>query len=214
MLDLNEHHPSLAAAAGSSGSGAGTYCIDITIPFSDLFHTTLTYHLTHPINAGICCLASLPLSQTTTSSNFNSSLVVVGYTGGYVCVVDAGRGRRVEAIHRPHRDDVRNIAVCTPWSTGSSSSGSGSGNLESRYAFGLATTSFDGCAALWNVDLDASHASAAAKTFTPRGLLRGHADKVLGVSIVSNRSGEAYKKVVTSGADGQVILWDPQSASR
>ena len=134
-----------------------------------------------------------------------------------MCVVDAGRGRRVEAVHHPHRDDVRSIAVCTPWSTGSSSSGSGGagrGSLESQHGFGLATTSFDGCAALWNVDLDAANASAAAKTFMPRGLLRGHADKVLGVSIVSNRNGEAYKKVVTSGADGQVILWDPRSAFR
>ena len=142
--------------------------------------------------------------------------MVVGYTGGYVCVVDAGRGRRVEAVHRPHSDDVRSIAVCAPWSSGSSSSGSGSSSVESQHAFGLATTSFDGCAALWNVDLYATNGSASttAKTFMPRGILKGHADKVLGISIVSNRKGEAHKKVVTTGADGQVILWDPRSAFR
>jgi hypothetical protein len=148
---------------------------------------------------GICCLAAAGAGDQ----------VVAGCMSGFVCVVD-GRSRTVEAVHRPHTDDVRSIATSAPWARRGSGSSSGSG------VFGLATTSFDGSAALWDVDTSLS-----SSVFTPRGVLSGHTDKVLGVCVVpAPRHGRASAnvsdtvRVATSGADGRVILWDPSSSFR
>jgi len=142
---------------------------------------------------GICCLAA--------AADSDGPLVVAGCTGGYICVVDCGRGRRVEAVHRPHNDDVRSVAAGAAWHGAAAAQG----------AFGLATTSFDGCAALWDVTLSAATRRQEAAPFVLRASLNGHTDKVLGVAILPAR-GAAPRRVSTSGADGVVVLWDPPVA--
>lgn len=136
-------------------------------------------------SAGICCFSALSVPMMGRASD---GLVVAGCTGGYVCIINT-TDRSVAAVHRPHTDDVRSIALHGggPLRTGGSS-------------FGLVTTSFDGLGAVWCVN-QSSHLL---YSFQLESMLKGHEDKILGVcSIVRNKTVE----ILTTGADGKAILW-------
>lgn len=137
--------------------------------------------------SGFCCLAFVPLSM---GSNGNrDSLVVAGCTSGYVCVINATQ-RCITAVHRPHTDDVRSVSV---FDEGTSRCG--------RDTVGLVTTSFDSCGSVWTFNCSQS-------SFLLEGMMRGHTDKILGVS--SNLRNNSLE-VLTSGADGKAILWTQNS---
>jgi hypothetical protein len=135
--------------------------------------------------SGICCFSALSIPMMGRASD---GLVVVGCTGGYVCVINT-TNRSVAAVHRPHTDDVRSIAL------------HGGGSLRAgASSFGLVTTSFDGLGALWCVN----QGSNGLYSFQLESMLKGHEDKILGVcSTVRNKSVE----ILTTGADGKAILW-------
>lgn len=134
---------------------------------------------------GICCFSALCLPAMGRASD---GLIVAGCTGGFVCVVNT-TDRSVAAVHRPHTDDVRSIAL------------HGGGSLRAGgSSFGLVTTSFDGLGAIWCVNQSIS----GLYSFQLESMLRGHEDKILGVcSTVRNKSLE----ILTTGADGKAILW-------
>lgn len=133
--------------------------------------------------AGFCCLASVSASMGSSSSR--DSLVVAGCTSGYICIINATQ-RSITAVHKPHTDDVRSISI---FNEGISKRGENS--------FGLVTTSFDSCGSVLSYNNSQS-------SFHLEGMMRGHTDKILGVSSgLRNNSLE----VLTSGADGKSLLW-------
>lgn len=137
--------------------------------------------------AGICCFSSLSGPM---SGRAADGLVVAGLTGGFVCIINT-TDRSISAVHRPHTDDVRSIALHA-----------GEPSRASGRSFGLVTTSFDGLGAVWCVNQ--SSGSSGLYSFQLQSMLKGHDDKILGVcSTVSNKSVE----ILTTGADGKAILW-------
>jgi hypothetical protein len=147
---------------------------------------------------GICCMTAVPSSKYNSDDNLDGSLVVAGCTGGFVCLIDVLQ-RRISAINKPHTDDVRSISMFDSIKKGRNTGQS------SRF-FSLVTTSFDGIGALWTVNggIDGSGGSLS-WSFQLDGMMKGHSDKVLGVTTRS--SGTGIFDVLTTGADGKAILW-------
>ena len=138
--------------------------------------------------AGFCCLASV--STSIGSSSSGGSLVVAGCTNGYICIINATQ-RCIAAVNKPHTDDVRSVSI---FKEGSCKRGGDT--------FGFVATSFDYCGSVLSY-------SSSQSSFHLEGMMRGHTDKILGVSSgMKNNSLE----VLTSGADGKSLLWTRRSS--
>jgi WD40 repeat protein len=159
-------------------------------------------------SGGICCLQVVPISMSLlgagtgmgagagTGGGSSFDLVLAGCIGGAVCILDCSR-RAIIAAQKLHSDDVRGIVpIASTTATGTRGhEGANQGALR------FITTSFDGTAAIWRAYSD-KHMKNTPISFRRLALLEGHTDKVLGAAIVPRS-----QQVVTSGADGRVILW-------
>jgi WD40 repeat protein len=127
---------------------------------------------------GLCSMHSL-----------NEDLLFIGCTKGIVTVLNMNE-RRVLLAEKLHNDDVKGIYEL---------------NSVSKDPF-VVTTSFDGSAAVWKVDHSTlqrqKRYGSGDKAFHMQSSLLGHTDKILGLSVDNNTN-----DIVTSGADGKVLLW-------
>lgn len=142
--------------------------------------------------AGVCCFSSATATSDSSYAESCDSLVVAGCTSGFICVINATR-RSIAAVHKPHTDDVRSVAILD-----SARIRPGSTSLH------IATTSFDGLGALWSYN---PHQT----SFHLETMLRGHTDKILGVCCGIRNSAV---EILTTGADGKAILWTEQKAAQ
>ena len=75
----------------------------------------------------------------------------------------------------------------------------------------FATTSYDGTAAVWRINTNTNtytNTNTNTNTISRLASLDGgaHSDKVLGLVLV-----HATSQIVTTGADGRVVLWSPSA---
>jgi WD40 repeat protein len=140
----------------------------------------------------VCCMESVSsmLGGSQGQGQGHGNDVVVGCTGGYVSIIDPIQ-RTINHIHKAHNDDVRNISVYD--------SKKFNHNLNSNYFFNLVATSFDNICSIWEIDRNNM-----SYNMKLNYMLKGHTDKVLGVS---TRLDNGVLDVITTGADGKVILW-------
>lgn len=114
-------------------------------------------------------------------------LLLTGHTDGTISLVSTW-DRRTLLSRRLHGDEVRSVAIQSGVR----------GGLE------VLTASSDGTAGVWSVSKSSQTSTWEAALLCK---LVGHTDKVLNASFVSGlRDSET---VVTSGADGRVLLWSP-----
>ena len=149
----------------------------------------------------VCCLA--PLGQ---------DLIVVGRSKGWLQIVDVRNGQSVMEQHL-HADDIRSLSIL-PLGT-------------RRERWGLLTSSYDSTAALWSLDPSLCSSSSSSRGDSADmdrvcekvcALSRGHADKVLcatfAVEAVAAIDLAQPPPILTSGADGVVLLWQATSQER
>lgn len=115
-----------------------------------------------------------------------SGNIVVGCMGGTVSLLDPRTGRLFYS-NQLHGDDIRSMASITD---------------SSKNCF--ATSSYDGTAALWQLGFNSAESSS---TVVEKigDLSGGHTDKLLSISMSLDINEKIV--VVTSGADGNVVLW-------
>lgn len=140
---------------------------------------------------GICCLSLLGAGSSSSSSSSSSVPMVAGGLGGFVTIFNAATGQ-IFSHEKLHTDDVRSVCV-------SPATARTRGDL----SVDLLTGSYDCTAALWRVTLDSNHRIR--YEGSPR-VLSGHADKVLS-AVPFFAGGRSAPDVLTTGADGKVILW-------
>ena len=152
---------------------------------------THTWNVAAPEGISFCSLALL---SPWASSSPPFCPIVAGCSRGTVMVLDPRKIRPFSSLvaGQLHQDDVRSLTALP-----SSFSFSGRGQEQGQPGAPLfATASFDGTAAVWALQ---------GQSFVQRALLQGaHTDKVLGVASVS---GGPSGQLVTTGADGRVVLW-------
>jgi len=168
--------------------------------------------LRSPLESNDITVANIYGAGATKGSARGGLLVVAGGVGGAVCAFDCRSGKVLGAA-RLHNDDVRGVVPMLPLTPSSSSS-----QLEPPLP-AFATTSFDGSAAVWQLQQpqsgpgpalratggQASGAPGTNKGFSQISLLSGaHTDKVLGCAFAP-----LTQQLVTTGADGMVVLWSP-----
>lgn len=141
---------------------------------------------------GICCLSLLHAGSSSSILPSPSSVpMVAGGLGGFVTIFNAATGQ-IFSHEKLHSDDVRSICVSPVAS-----------RTRGELSVDLLTGSYDSTAALWRVTLDGSNR--VRYDGSPR-VLTGHTDKVL--SAVPFLAGDrTAPDVLTTGADGKVILW-------
>lgn len=179
----------------------------------DIRMRTPAWTLPFPSNHGICSLSCA-------CDAAGRPLVVAGCTEGFTSVVDVYSQREI-LNQQIHKDDVRAVSVIErPYSTACSANeahraGTDNNNLS------FVTTSFDKTAAIWSISSPKLYSSdtvlskvACLGGYTADGdggLLIGHTDKVLGVDTIvhrpSHHSNIRRTSIITSGADGRVLLW-------
>lgn len=127
-------------------------------------------------------------SNICTLTKCSSDYVVAGCTEGYASIISS-RDRSVVTTERLHSDDIRGVSAIA------ANSAPPRGAKSANIAY-VTTSSFDGSVGVWKIDCHAP------SSFVPLSILRGHTDKVL--STVFNQSNG---DIITSGADGSVLLW-------
>lgn len=134
---------------------------------------------------GICHLGSLC-----------DNLLFSGHTNGEVNIFDV-RTRRKMSSHVLHGGDVRSVAL---WTQPPPSSAP---QLDSASHLFALTTSFDGQGSVWRLSSQqGSSSSSGGLDVAKVARLAGHTDKILS-AVYSPRTHD----VVTSGADGNVLMW-------
>jgi len=154
---------------------------------------THTWSVVAPEEFSFCSLALL---SPWSSSSPPFSPIVAGCSRGTVIVLDPRKLKPFNSLAAAqlHQDDVRGVAALPP---SFSFSSLGRGQQQGQQGAPLfASASFDGSAAVWALQ---------GQTFVRKALLQGaHSDKVLSVAAVA---GGASGQLVTTGADGRVVLW-------
>lgn len=121
-----------------------------------------------------------------------SSLIVAGCAGGAICVFDCRSGKVMASDKCGHSDDVRGVAVLPPVAIDQSAAAGAGVGLPT-----FATSSFDGTTSIWEIGQRGA--------LTQICVLSGvHSDKVLGCAFVPKT-----QSIVTTGADGAVVVWSP-----
>lgn len=130
---------------------------------------------------GLCSLAKCADASGT------GGLLLTGHTDGSIHLVGAS-DRRTLLSRRLHGDEVRSVAIQR--------------GLKGGYE--VLTASSDGTAGIWSVSK-----SPQASLWEAAQLCKlvGHTDKVLSAAFVPGL--RDLESVVTSGADGRVLLWNP-----
>ena len=152
---------------------------------------SLTWSLnvsTGPQSSTISCLAS--------QTDDNEDLLFAGTSEGSLVTVSASE-RRVLGTDKLHSDEIRCV-----------SSWRGVRNRSGPERTLLLTASSDSTVGLWSSQSGPGLGPSMARL----GLLRGHSDKALSSAFVSvgnsSQNGEdSNPRLITSGADGNVILW-------
>lgn len=167
-----------------------------------------------PSNRGIC-------SMSCACDAAGRPMVVAGCTEGFVSAVDM-TDRREVVSQQVHMDDVRAVSVISSpcYDAGSSHNSYNSADTDLCFV----TTSFDKTAAVWSIPSPNLYSSdtplskvaslgshAASIGGGDVGPLAGHTDKVLGVDTIVHRpfphSNIRRTSIITTGADGRVLLW-------
>lgn len=139
---------------------------------------------------GICCLSLFGGPHFSAGSSASVPMVAGGL-GGFVTLFNAASGQ-IFSHEKLHSDDVRSVSVLP-----------GTSRTRGEISADVLTGSYDGTAAVWRVCLDPTNK--VRYDGSPR-VLTGHADKVLG-AVQFFAGGRSAPDVLTTGADGKVILW-------
>ena len=129
-------------------------------------------------------------SNICTMAKCSADYVVVGCAEGFASII-SNRDRSVVKTERLHKDDIRGVSCIAASGV--------SGIARAVNSVYVSTSSFDGLVGVWKVDFNALSSPS---MFRPLSILRGHTDKVL-----STTFNHANGDIVTSGADGSVLLW-------
>jgi len=139
---------------------------------------------------GICCLSLLGNSLSSAASPASVPMVAGGL-GGFVTLFNAANGQ-IFSHEKLHSDDVRSVSVLPATS-----------RSRGELTVDLLTGSYDGTAAMWRVSLEATNR---VRYDSLKRVLTGHGDKVLS-AVPFFAGGRSAPDVLTTGADGKVILW-------
>jgi WD40 repeat protein len=179
LQHLSPHQSHVHALEWLNDNMIITGCDAGLVQVHDMRTSTLAWNLDLAEFDGVC-----------TFGQIHDGLMLIGHVNGNVSLLDV-YARRLLATNKLHNGDVRSVCL---WKRNHHRERE---KISSLHAL---TTSFDTTAATWSIDASMNNLNRS--IFVKTSTLQGHRDKILCGAYSAKAGG-----VVTSGADGDLLLW-------